>query len=76
MTSFESKEGRNQKTDAMKLRRTPLLYRPLELDLGNGAVEELALGSGDLNLESGRLAGAVSAGEGTGTPRRACSQMK
>jgi hypothetical protein len=34
----------------------------------DGLVEGLALGSGDLKLEGGGLAGAVGAREGTGAP--------
>lgn len=42
----------------------------LEIDLGNGLPEVLALGLGDVKLELGRSARAVGASKGTSAPRR------
>ena len=44
--------------------------------LGNRLVERLALDGGNLELERGRGAGAVSASEGAGTPWRAAADLR
>jgi len=58
---------------------TPVFMRCLlsclEIDLGDGLPEVLALGLGDVYLEFGRSTRAVSTSEGPGTPRRATMDL-